>query len=185
MWFLAISSLRFRWLSFVGIFVTVMAAATLVTATGSLLEGGIRGSVPPERLGGRRHRGRRRPGRHRGARQRRRHGRPWAATVIERVRIPTQLADEVASVPGVAEVVADVSFPAYVVVDGAPGVRARRDAVARPLVEQFRLTPFRLEEGSRADRTRRRRHRRRPGRAVPVWVSTTPRPPRCPAATSS
>ena len=52
MWSLALSSLRFRWLSFVGIFVTVMAAATLVTATGSLLEGGIRGAVPPERLAG-------------------------------------------------------------------------------------------------------------------------------------
>ena len=52
MWFLAFSSLRHRWLSFVGVFVTVMAAATLVTATGSLLEGGIRGSVPPDRLAG-------------------------------------------------------------------------------------------------------------------------------------
>jgi len=46
MWTLAIASLRFRWLSFVGIFVTVLAATALVTATGSLLEGGIRAAVP-------------------------------------------------------------------------------------------------------------------------------------------
>ena len=52
MWTLAIASLRFRWLSFVGIFVTVLAATALVTATGSLLEGGIRAAVPPERLAG-------------------------------------------------------------------------------------------------------------------------------------
>ena len=52
MWLVALASLRFRCLSFVGVFVTVLAAASLITATGSLLEGGIRGDVPPERLAG-------------------------------------------------------------------------------------------------------------------------------------
>ena len=46
----AISNLRHRWISFVGVFVTVMAAAALMTATGALLEAGIRGTAPPERL---------------------------------------------------------------------------------------------------------------------------------------
>ena len=117
MWSLALSSLRFRWLSFIGIFVTVMAAATLVTATGSLLEGGIRGAVPPERLAGAdivvaadqdisetRGRGDDKE--------------TVGGSVVERVRIPTDLVAQVESVAGVAGVVADVSFPAYVVVDG-------------------------------------------------------------------
>ncbi len=117
MWTLALASLRFRWLSFVGIFVTVMAATTLVTATGSLLEGGIRGAVPPERLVGAdivvaadqdisetRGRGDDKE--------------TFGGSVVERVRIPTDVTAQVESVAGVAGVVADVSFPAYVVVDG-------------------------------------------------------------------
>jgi putative ABC transport system permease protein len=116
-WFLAFSSIRFRWLSFVGVFVTVAAAAALVTATGSLLEAGIRGDVPPQRLAGadivvaadqtvREERGT---------------GddhETVTSTVVERVRVPVGLAEEIASVPGVADVVAEVSFPAYVFVDG-------------------------------------------------------------------
>lgn len=147
MWFLAFSSLRFRWLSFVGIFVTVMAAATLVTATGVLLEGGIRGNAPPERLAGAdivvtadqtvtEERG---------------SGDDHEtvdATVIERVRIPTQVADEIASVPGVSEVVADVSFPAYVVVDGAPASGPDGTPSLGHSWSSSSLTPFRIEEGS-------------------------------------
>ena len=87
--------------SFIGIFVTVMAAATLVTATGSLLEGGIRGAVPPERLAGADivvaadqdisvTRGR-------GDDQE-----TVGGFVVERVRIPTDLAAQVESVAGVA-----------------------------------------------------------------------------------
>lgn len=146
MWSLALSSLRFRWLSFIGIFVTVMAAATLVTATGSLLEGGIRGAVPPERLAGAdivvaadqdisetRGRGDDKE--------------TVTSAVVERVRIPLQLVAEVASIPGVADVVADVSFPAYVVVDGkqvpGPGGTPSLGHSWSSAVG----TPFRLVEG--------------------------------------
>jgi hypothetical protein len=73
-----------------------MAAATLVTATGSLLEGGIRGAVP-------------RPGEDRET---------VTSAVVERVRVPADLVREIAAVPGVGAVAADVSFPAYLVVDG-------------------------------------------------------------------
>ena len=52
MLYLAIPTLRARWASFVGVFATVAAAVALITATGVLLESGIRGDVPPERLAG-------------------------------------------------------------------------------------------------------------------------------------
>ncbi len=117
MWTLALASLRFRWLSFVGIFVTVLAATTLVTATGSLLEGGIRGAVLPERLAGAdivvaadqeisetRGQGE--------------DEETVGGAVAERVRIPTDLVAQAGAVPGVSRVAADVSFPAYVVADG-------------------------------------------------------------------
>ena len=52
MMYLAIPTLRARWASFVGVFATVAAAVALITATGVLLESGIRGDVPPERLAG-------------------------------------------------------------------------------------------------------------------------------------
>ena len=47
MLFLALPSLRARWVSFIGVLITVAAAVTLMTATGVLLEAGVRGAVPP------------------------------------------------------------------------------------------------------------------------------------------
>src|SRR4051812_46355497 len=119
MWFLALSSLRFRWLSFVGIFVTVMGAAVLVTGTGSLLEAGIRGGIPPERLAGADIvvAGEQRVSLTHGSGEDRE---TISSTVIERVRVPLGLAREVSRIPGVAAVVADVSFPAELVLDGTP-----------------------------------------------------------------
>ena len=52
MLFLALPSLRARWVSFIGVLITVAAAVTLMTATGVLLEAGVHGAVPPERLSG-------------------------------------------------------------------------------------------------------------------------------------
>ena len=162
MWSLAFSSLRFRWLSFVGVFVTVMAAATLVTATGSLLEGGIRGSVESERLSG----ADIVVAADQGIRETRGHGEDRetvSATAIERVRVPTDLTDKISSVPGVADVVADVSFPAYVVVDGEQVARSGRGAVTGPLVDQCLDHSLRADRGCSADRSRRGRDRLRAG----------------------
>ncbi len=164
MWSLAFSSLRFRWLSFVGVFVTVMAAATLVTATGSLLEGGIRGAVPPERLAGAdivvaadqdvsETRGqRRRPGDRRAAPSSSGSGSPrtWPA--------------QVASVAGVAERRRRRLVPCLRRRGRRAGRRAGRDAVARATRGAApSITPFRLVEGARADRLRRGRDRLRAG----------------------
>src|SRR4051812_15064543 len=146
MWFLALSSLRYRWLSFVGIFVTVMAATVLVTGTGSLLEAGIRGAVPPERLAG--------ADVVVAAEQRvsETHGsggdrETVTSTMIERVRVPVGLAEEISAVPGVAGVVADVSFPTELVVDGAPATGPHGAPSIGHSWNSSSITPFVLSEG--------------------------------------
>jgi putative ABC transport system permease protein len=152
MWFLALSSLRFRWLSFIGVLVTVMAAAMLVTATGALLEGGIRGAVTPDRL----------TGAHivvvadQNVSETRGHGEDRetvSAAVIERVRIPTDLAEEISSVPGVAGVVADVSFPAYLVVNGEQVAGPDGTPSLGHSWTSSSVTPFHLEHGDQPTST--------------------------------
>ena len=117
MLYLALPSLRARWVSFIGVLITVAAAVTLMTATGVLLEAGVRGAVPPERLSG-------------------------AAIVVaadqsiieirgsgdnretvrsdatERTRLPSSMASRIASIEGVAAVVPERSFPAALIVAG-------------------------------------------------------------------
>src|SRR3954467_4057256 len=147
MWFLAFSSIRYRWVSFVGVFVTVLAAATLVTATGSLLEAGIRGATPPERLAGvdivvaadqtvAESRGSGED--HETVR----------TAVTERVRLPADLGDEIASLPGVAAAVGEVSFPAYVEVDGAPLSGPGGTPSLGHAWTTAGVTPFRLAHGT-------------------------------------
>jgi putative ABC transport system permease protein len=146
MWFLALSSLRFRWLSFVGIFVTVLAAATLVTATGSLLEGGIRGAVPPERLAG----ADIVVAADQSISETSGHGEDRetvSGTAGERVSIPTNLLDDVAAVPGVDAAVAEVSFPAYLVVDGGATSGPDGTPSLGHSWASSSVTPFRLSEG--------------------------------------
>src|SRR3954471_19652443 len=112
MWFLAFSNLRFRWVSFVGVFVTVAAAAALVTATGSLLEAGIRGDTQPDRLAG----ADIVVAADQSASQERGTGEDAEtvrSTVSERIRLRADIADDISSVPGVADVVPEISFPAY------------------------------------------------------------------------
>ena len=181
MWSLALASLRFRWLSFVGVFVTVVAAAALVTATGSLLEGGIRGWRPARAPRRRRHRRRRRPDivptTGRGDDRE-----TVSSTVVERVRLPADLAAKVSSRPGVAQVVADVSFPAYVVVDRDPVSGPRRDSRRSATRGPVRRHAVRLADGIGPGWRGRRRDRLRAGapvrprgrRSTPAVVAAAP-----------
>jgi putative ABC transport system permease protein len=153
MWALSMSSLRFRWLSFVGVFVTVLAAATLVTATGLLLEGGIRGAVPPERLAG--------AGivvaADQDVHETHGHGEDRetvTSAVVERVLVPAGLAREIAAVPGVATVVADVSFPAYLVVDEIQAAGPNGTPSLGHSWSSASVTPFRLIHGVEPTRAR-------------------------------
>ena len=126
MLYLAIPTLRARWPSFVGVLVTIAAAVALITATGALLESGIRGDVPPERLAGADIvvAGDQSISERRGSGD---DAETISMGVSERVPLPADTLARVGSVPGVESVVADVSFGAAVlspdgsVVAGASG----------------------------------------------------------------
>lgn len=119
--------------SFTGVFVAVFLASTLVTALGVLMESGLRGGLAPERYTG-------------------------AGVVVagqqtvpvvedldphlsERVRLPADVVDEVADVPGVEEAVGDVSVPLGVA--GAGNVPVHGHGWSSAV-----LTPFELRDGA-------------------------------------
>ena len=105
----AISNLRHRWISFVGVFVTVMAATALMGATGALLEAGIRGAAPPERLAATDIvvAADQNVSESRGAGE---DHETVSSTVSERVRVSADLVKKVSAVDGVRSAVAEVSF---------------------------------------------------------------------------
>src|SRR6266540_2487113 len=111
MWLLAVRTLRFRKGGFAGTFVAMVLATAIVLACGSLMETGIRVTVPPQRLeaaaivvvGDRSYRV---------------PGTDESADLAEQVRIPAGLLDEVERVPGVGEAVGESAFPVVVVRDG-------------------------------------------------------------------
>ncbi len=109
---IALRTLRFRKGAFVATFLAMTFGAVLVLACGGLMETGIRGDIPPQRLANTQFvvMG----------------SQTWAlpkedpadpeedteaAYLPERVRLSTGLLDEVARVPGVAAAVGDVSVP--------------------------------------------------------------------------
>ena len=129
---------------------------------------GIRGDGPARAPRRRRHRRRRRPGRSARHAGTARTARPSAATVIERVRVPTDLPTEIASVP--------------VSPTSSPTSRSRRTSswtASRSPVRTGRrrwatrgrsaaITPFALTEGAAPDADRRDRARLRAGPQRPV-----------------
>ncbi|MEV4258222.1 ABC transporter permease, partial [Spirillospora sp. NPDC049652] len=112
-----LSTLRYRRAAFAGAFVALFFAAALVTACGTLMDTGLRGTVEPVRYAGA-------PVvvagdpqthfvKHKKKDKTKRKSKPNAA----RAWIPAGLADKVRAVPGVRRVVSEVAFP--LVVPGA------------------------------------------------------------------
>ena len=147
MLYLAIPTLRARWASFIGVFATVAAAVALITATGVLLESGIRGDVPPERLAGTDIvvTGNQSISEHRGTGD---DAETITTGVTERVPLASETLTRVSSVAGVESVVPDVSFRASVLrpdgsaVAGPTGTPSLGHAWSSAV-----LTPFHLSEG--------------------------------------
>ncbi|WP_184791069.1 FtsX-like permease family protein [Phytomonospora endophytica] len=113
----ALQTLRSRLAGFVGAFVALMCAAAMVAACGMLLDTGLRGEIPVERYAGSpivvagdqmlhwnvvKDKGD-------GETKTKTKSKP----LTERAWIPAELTATVAAVPGVAEVVPEVSFPAH------------------------------------------------------------------------
>lgn len=100
---IALRTLRFHKYGFIASFIALFLGATIVIGCGGLLETGIHNTAPPERLaaapvvvtGDQRYIGTERE-----------------LVFPERLRLKSELAEELQSVPGVATAVKDVSFPA-------------------------------------------------------------------------
>lgn len=135
---LAFRTLKFRKASFVATFVAMFLGAAIVMACGGLMETGIRMDARPERLT----------------------GVPIVVTgeqtsdagaLSERGRLDPGLVDTVRDVPGVAEAVPDVSFPA-VVVPGGAGASDIDDADGGPTAghnwASASLAPYTLDSGN-------------------------------------
>ncbi|MGW7495686.1 ABC transporter permease [Streptomyces luteogriseus] len=99
---LARAALRFRPAAFVGTFVALVLAATIVSACGILLETGVRATVPPERYA------------HvpAVAAAGQRAGNPEEGGVVpDRARLKDSLVAKAAAAPGVRAAIPDVTFP--------------------------------------------------------------------------
>lgn len=129
------ATIRHRKGPFVGAFIAVLAAVTLVTALGVLFESGLRAGVPPQRYAG--------APVVVGAQQSIPVVEDLDRPLSERVPLPVDVVDEVAAVPGVERAVADRTVP--VTIDGRP--------VAGHGWSTAALTPFSLRDGEapRAD----------------------------------
>jgi putative ABC transport system permease protein len=128
----AFQTLRFRKGGFAASFVVLMLGATVVIACGGLMESGIRNTVPPKRFavpplvvtGSQSYRD---------------------ETLPERRRLDSNLAARLRTVPGIARVVPDVSFPVAIVRDHRPIAIGAQPAGHGWISAQ--LTPFRLRKG--------------------------------------
>lgn len=130
MFWLSRRTLRTRPGSFVASFITLFFGGSVVLACAGLLETGIHTAVPPQRLAA-------------------------AAVVVtgnqdnpgeaqllpERVRLEGSIVDKLATLPGVVDAVADVSFPATVVGENLISVTGHGWSSAR-------LAPYRLTAGT-------------------------------------
>jgi len=137
---LALASLRYRAAAFIATFLAVLLGASIVIACGGLFETGLRLNAAPQRLDG-------------------------AGVVVtgssgfklpdeqyetvpytERSGVGARVATELATVPGVASTVADVSFPAVAVKDGKPAAESSTVLSGHDWASAA-LTPYRLSSG--------------------------------------
>jgi putative ABC transport system permease protein len=129
MLWIALNTLRFRKTSFLAGFIALFAGATIVMASGGLLETGLRTDIAPVRLA----------------------ATPVVVTAVQRSESPAELSRldssivrAVQDVPGVAKAVPDISFPATVLRDGQP-VRAGTQGHTWASAE---LAPYVLSSGT-------------------------------------
>ncbi|QNP69812.1 FtsX-like permease family protein [Streptomyces roseirectus] len=143
----ALKSVRARKASFLGAFLALMCAAALVTACGTLLETGLRGTIRTERYAATpvlvsgdqnvhqttvKHKGDKTKVKHK------------AKPIAERAWLPTGLERRIATVPGVARVVPELTFLAA---PSTPGTDPGRPSYGHAW-DSAALTPYRLASGT-------------------------------------
>ncbi|TDD60584.1 ABC transporter permease [Kribbella antibiotica] len=131
---LALTTLRHRTAAFLAIFVAVLLGSALLAAAGGLLETGLRLNAPPQRLAAA-------PVIVSGDPAYHPPNGSGSAALPERHRVDADLAQKLASTPGVTKVIADRSFPAVV----TPGAGA--EVLAGHGWASAALTPYALTAG--------------------------------------
>jgi putative ABC transport system permease protein len=111
MFSLAVRTLRHRKAGFAGAFVALLCAAALVCACGILLETGLRGSVAPERYAGTPILVAGDQNMHQQIRKKDK-VKHKAKPIADRAWVPAEVADRLRRLPGVRQVVTEVTFPA-------------------------------------------------------------------------
>lgn len=129
---IALRTLRHRAGGFVATFVVLFVGAAVLLACGGLMETGIRGVIPPQRLAAA-------PIVVSGDQ------RADSNTLPERVRLDAGMADTIGRIPGVARVIPDFSFPAQIM--GDSGARSIPGTERGHSWESAALAPYRLTAG--------------------------------------
>ncbi|GGT00703.1 FtsX-like permease family protein [Streptomyces chromofuscus] len=144
---LAFATVRARKGGFVGTFVALLLGSAVVSVCGILMESGLRTSMPPERyaaadvvVSGRQH-----------ARLQLKTvegPQPVKQPLVEKVPVRADLARRIASVPGVADVTADIAVPADLIgQDGLPLAGANGAETTGHNWSSTGLGPYRLTSG--------------------------------------
>ncbi len=144
---LAMATLRTRKAGFIGAFLALFCASALISACGMLLQTGLTGGIPTERYAGS-------PivvagNQNVSAVKKKKKGKTKIKSkpLAEHVWIPATVADQVRSVAGVKQAVPEVSFPAYVMVDGKPVKGPGGSPSFGHGWESAPITPFSLRKG--------------------------------------
>ncbi|TCC46364.1 FtsX-like permease family protein [Kribbella capetownensis] len=162
---LAITTLRYRTAAFLAILIAVLLGGALLSAAGGLLETGLRLNAPPQRLAAA-------PVVVTGDPAYHPPNGSGSAAFPERHRVDADLADKLAGTPGVAQAIADRSFPAVIAPD--------TDALTGHGWASAPLTPYQLTAG-RAPQTgqvvldQRLTGTSKPGDRISVTVNGQPR----------
>jgi putative ABC transport system permease protein len=131
---LALTTLRYRTAAFLAIFIAVLLGSALLSAAGGLLETGLRLNAPPQRLAAAPSVGAGDPAYHPADGS-------GSAAFAERHSVDAALATKLAGTPGVAQTIADHTFPA-VVTPGDQEVLSGHGWSSAP------LTPYHLTAGA-------------------------------------
>ncbi|MGW2030186.1 ABC transporter permease [Streptomyces sp. NPDC001811] len=178
----ALQSVRARKAGFLGAFLALLCAAALITACGTLLDTGLRGTIRTERYAAAPvvvsadqyvHRT---TVKHKKGKTKVKHK---AKPIAERAWLPERLRGTLAHTPGVARVVPELTFPAQPLTQGGTGGRAAYGHAW----DSAALTPYRLTAGGAPqaagdvviDGYLAARDRLRPGDRLTVQSTQAPR----------
>ncbi|MFH8446978.1 ABC transporter permease [Streptomyces sp. NPDC018026] len=183
----ALKTVRARKAGFLGAFLALMCAAALITACGTLLETGLRGTVRTERYAAAPvvvsadQNVHQRTVKHKKGKTKVKHK---AKPIAERAWLAASLAETLAGTPGVARVIPELTFPATPLTGtGGGDTGADGRAAYGHAWESAALTPYRLTSGTApeaatdvvVDRHLAERARLAPGDRLTVQSTRAPR----------